>query len=50
MLAKKIITSLVLLAITMTAATTVAFANAPGGGYIQCSGPSAPVRCSADGW
>jgi hypothetical protein len=50
MLAKKIIMSLVLLTITMTAGTTGAFANAAGGAYIQCNGPSAPVRCSADGW
>ena len=34
-------------AITMTAA----FANAPGGAYIQCDGgSSSPVRCSPDGW
>ena len=51
MLAKKIIMSLVLLAIAMTAATTGAFANAPGGAYIQCDGgPSSPVRCTPDGW
>jgi hypothetical protein len=24
--------------------------NAPGGAYIQCDGPGAPVRCTADGW
>ena len=24
--------------------------NAPGGGYIQCDGPNAPVRCTSDGW
>jgi hypothetical protein len=50
MLAKKIITSLVLLAIATTAATTGAFANAPGGAYVQCGGPSSPVRCTPDGW
>jgi hypothetical protein len=34
-------------AITMNAA----FANAPGGAYIQCDGSrSSPVRCSPDGW
>ena len=34
-------------AITMSAA----FANAPGGAYIQCDGgSSSPVRCSPDGW
>jgi hypothetical protein len=31
--------------------TTAAFANAPGGAYIQCDGgPSSPVRCVPDGW
>jgi hypothetical protein len=24
--------------------------NAPGGAYIQCDGPNAPVRCTADSW
>jgi hypothetical protein len=24
--------------------------NAPGGAYIQCDGPNAPVRCTPDGW
>ena len=51
MLAKKIITGLVLLAIATTVATTRAFANAPGGAYIQCDGsPSSPVRCTSDSW
>jgi hypothetical protein len=31
--------------------TTAAFANAPGGAYVQCDGgPSSPVRCVPDGW
>ena len=51
MLAKKIMMGLVLLAIATTAATPGAFANAPGGAYIQChSGYSSPVRCTPDGW
>ena len=51
MLAKKIITGVVLLAIATTAATTGAFANAPGGAYIQCNGSySSPVRCTPDSW
>jgi hypothetical protein len=51
MLAKKIIMSLVLLATAMPLATTVAFANAPGGAYIQCNGgSSSPVRCRPDSW
>jgi hypothetical protein len=24
--------------------------NAPGGAYIQCDGPNAPVRCTPDSW
>jgi hypothetical protein len=44
MLLKKIIMGLVLLATAMTLATTGAFANAPGGAYIQCDGgPSSPA-------
>jgi len=51
MLAKKIILGLVLLATATTLATTDAFANAPGGAYIQCDGgPSSPVRCTPDSW
>jgi len=51
MLAKKIIMGLALLAIATTIATTGAFANAPGGAYIQCDGgPSSPVRCTPDSW
>jgi len=50
-LAKKIMMGLVLLAIAMTAATTGAFANAPGSAYIQCgAGYSSPVRCTPDSW
>jgi hypothetical protein len=51
MFARKIIMGLVLLAATTTLATTGAFANAPGGAYIQCDGgPSSPVRCTPDSW
>jgi len=51
MFAKKIIMGLVLLATATTLATTVAFANAPGGAYIRCDGgPSSPVRCTPDSW
>jgi hypothetical protein len=48
MSARKIILLLVLLA----SATTAAFANPPGGAYIQCDprSKSSPVRCTADGW
>jgi hypothetical protein len=51
MLAKKFLMVLVLLAIAATVPTTGAFANAPGGAYIQCDGsPSSPVRCTPDSW
>jgi hypothetical protein len=51
MLVKKIIMGSVLLATAMTLATTGAFANAPGGAYIQFDGgPSSPVRCTPDSW
>jgi len=51
MLAKKIIIGLVLLAMATAGAATGAFANAPGGAYVQCSNsPSSPVRCTPDSW
>ena len=51
MLARKIIMVLALLATATTLATTGAFANAPGGAYIQCdSSYSSPVRCTPDSW
>jgi hypothetical protein len=51
MSAKQIILGLVLLAMATTVTTTSAFANPPGGAYIQCDGgPSSPVRCTPDSW
>jgi hypothetical protein len=48
---RKVLTGLVLVATAMTVATTGAFANAPGGAYIQCgSSYSSPVRCTPDSW
>jgi hypothetical protein len=48
---KKIIMGLVLVATATTLATTGAFANAPGGAYVQCSNsPSSPLRCTPDSW
>jgi hypothetical protein len=48
---KKIMIALTLLVIATTAATTGAFANAPGGAYVQCNGSySSPVRCTPDSW
>jgi hypothetical protein len=41
----------VILIIAFAIPSSVAFANAPGGAYIQCNGgPSSPVRCTPDGW
>jgi hypothetical protein len=35
----------------LTLATSAAFANAPGGAYIQCDGSkNSPVRCVPDEW
>jgi len=47
-MAGKIVLVLALLA----GATTLAFANPPGGAYVQCDprNPSSPVRCTSDGW
>jgi hypothetical protein len=51
MVIKRIMIVLALLAIATTAATTGAFANAPGGAYVQCDGSySSPVRCTPDSW
>jgi hypothetical protein len=48
MAAKKLILILALLA----TAASVAFANPPGGAYIQCDprNPRSPIRCTPDGW
>jgi hypothetical protein len=49
---KKIVLSAAIILSTVFAlATSAAFANAPGGAYIQCDGSkSSPVRCTPDGW
>lgn len=46
---------LFVLALALTAlsgAASTAFANAPGGTYVQCDphNPNSPVRCKPDGW
>ena len=50
--ARKIMLSVAIILSTAFALTTsAAFANAPGGAYIQCDGSkSSPVRCVPDGW
>jgi hypothetical protein len=41
----------IILSTVFALATSAAFANAPGGAYIQCDGSkSSPVRCTPDGW
>jgi hypothetical protein len=45
------ISAAVFLGVAFTFAADAAFANAPGGGYIQCdSGRSSPVSCTPDSW
>ncbi|HTZ00977.1 MAG TPA: hypothetical protein VMC05_01500 [Xanthobacteraceae bacterium] len=48
----KLVLILTLLASMMSPLTSAAYANAPGGAYIQCDpgNPSSPVRCSPDSW
>jgi hypothetical protein len=43
---------LILLLALLASATTAAFANAPGGSYIQCDprNPQSSIRCTPDGW
>ena len=41
----------VVLSTAFTLAMTAAFANAPGGAYVQCDGSgSSAVRCAPDTW
>jgi hypothetical protein len=45
-------TKIILVLLLLTSAITAAFANPPGGSYIQCDpkNPRSPVRCTPDGW
>jgi hypothetical protein len=46
-----ILSSVMILTGALAVSTGAAFANAPGGAYIQCDGGrSSPVRCTPDGW
>jgi hypothetical protein len=48
---KIVATVAIILSSALTITVTAAFANAPGGAYIQCDGSnSSPVRCTPDGW
>ena len=45
-------TKIVFVLLLLASAITAAFANPPGGSYIQCDpkNPRSPVRCTPDGW
>ena len=45
-------TKVVLIVLLLASAISNAFANAPGGSYIQCDpkNPRSPLRCTTDGW
>lgn len=46
-----ILSSVMIFTGALAVSTGAAFAEAPGGAYIQCDGgPSSPVRCVPDGW
>jgi hypothetical protein len=49
---KNVLAAAIFLGAAFTLTTTAAFANAPGGAYIQCdaSSKSSPVRCEPDTW
>jgi hypothetical protein len=50
-LRKVVLCAAIILSTAFALATSAAFANAPGGAYIQCDGSkSSPVRCVPDGW
>ena len=46
-----ILSTVMILTGALAVSTGAAFANVPGGAYIQCNGgPSSPVRCVPNGW
>jgi hypothetical protein len=48
---KVVLSAAIILSTAFALATNAAFANAPGGAYIQCDGSkSSPVRCVPDEW
>jgi len=48
---KIVLSAAIILSSVFALATSAAFANAPGGAYIQCDGSrSSPVRCMPDSW
>ena len=48
---KIVLSATIILGTAFALATSAAFANAPGGAYVQCDGSkSSPVRCVPDSW
>jgi hypothetical protein len=48
---KIVLSAAIILSTAFALGTSAAFANAPGGAYIQCDGGnSSPVRCVPDEW
>jgi hypothetical protein len=48
---KIVLCAAIILSTAFALATSAAFANAPGGAYIQCDGnKSSLVRCTPDSW
>jgi hypothetical protein len=48
---KIVISAAIIVSTVFALAASAAFANAPGGAYIQCDGSkSSPVRCTPDTW
>jgi len=48
---KIVVSALMILSTALAITMTAAFANAPGGAYIQCNDSnSSPVRCTPDSW
>jgi hypothetical protein len=48
---KIVISATIILSAAFEITMSAAFANAPGGAYIQCDGgKSSPVRCTPDSW
>jgi hypothetical protein len=49
---KVTLTKVILTLLLLASAISGAFANPPGGSYIQCDpkNPRSPIRCTPDGW
>ena len=48
---KIMLSAAIILSAAFALGTSAAFANAPGGAYVQCdASPSSPIRCMQDSW